>query len=93
MTLDMDLDDHTDQEPSGDSLSVGIPTRTVVSLIGVYQGLRHGRPSPCRYMPTCSVYAVEALQRHGLWSGGWMAVRRIARCHPWASHGVDPVPQ
>jgi uncharacterized protein len=82
-----------DTETREDAPKVAYPTRVVVSLIGVYQGLRHGRPSPCRYVPTCSAYAVEALQRHGLWSGGWMALRRIARCHPWAGHGFDPVPQ
>lgn len=46
----------------------------------------------CRYLPTCSAYADEAIQRHGAWAGGWMGAARICRCHPWGGHGFDPVP-
>jgi putative membrane protein insertion efficiency factor len=47
----------------------------------------------CRYAPTCSAYALEAVQRHGVWQGGALATRRICRCHPWGSAGFDPVPE
>ena len=49
-------------------------------------------PPMCRYYPTCSAYALEAIERYGAWRGGWMAVRRILRCRPWGGSGDDPVP-
>lgn len=47
----------------------------------------------CRYMPSCSEYALEALAAHGGVKGGWLAARRVCRCHPWGGSGWDPVPQ
>jgi putative membrane protein insertion efficiency factor len=57
-----------------------------------YQQLRAGRPSPCRFEPSCSAYALEALEVHGARHGSWLAVRRICRCNPWGGKGWDPVP-
>lgn len=49
-------------------------------------------PPSCRFQPTCSQYAIEALRKYGWWRGMYLAVRRILRCHPWGGHGHDPVP-
>ncbi|MBI1262844.1 MAG: membrane protein insertion efficiency factor YidD [Rhizobiales bacterium] len=46
----------------------------------------------CRHLPTCSEYGLEAIERFGGWRGGWLTLSRISRCHPWGSHGFDPVP-
>ncbi len=66
--------------------------RALAAPVRLYQALRAGRPSPCRYVPTCSAYALEALTAHGAVRGAWLTVRRLGRCHPWGGLGVDPVP-
>jgi putative membrane protein insertion efficiency factor len=72
---------------------VSAVARVLRALVRGYQTLRAGRPSPCRYLPSCSSYAVEALEVHGAARGSWLAVRRVCRCHPWGGHGWDPVPE
>ncbi len=50
-------------------------------------------PPSCRYTPTCSAYAIEAVKKHGVLKGGWLAAKRILSCHPWGGSGYDPVPE
>jgi putative membrane protein insertion efficiency factor len=69
------------------------PARALHAMIRGYRRLRAGRPSPCRYQPTCSAYALEALELHGALRGTWLTARRLGRCHPWGGHGWDPVPE
>ena len=57
-----------------------------------YQVAREGRPSPCRFWPSCSEYALEAISVHGSGRGTWLAIRRLSRCRPFGPSGVDPVP-
>ena len=49
-------------------------------------------PPSCRYQPSCSEFAIEAIGRYGAFKGGWLAGKRLMRCHPWGGHGYDPVP-
>lgn len=68
-------------------------TRVLVFGIRIYQWcVRPLLPPACRFYPSCSHYAEEALERHGLWRGGWLALTRICRCGPWHPGGHDPVP-
>lgn len=62
-------------------------------LVLVYQRAFAWRASPCRYVPSCSTYALEAIETHGAARGSWLALRRLSRCHPWGGHGYDPVPE
>lgn len=67
--------------------------RLAVFLIQLYQRtLSRLLPPTCRFTPTCSQYAAEAIQRYGVVRGGWMGLRRICRCHPFSAGGYDPVP-
>jgi putative membrane protein insertion efficiency factor len=72
---------------------VRLPALAVVGLLRLWQLLvspAYGQT--CRFYPSCTAYAVEAVDRHGLVRGGWLAARRLARCHPWNPGGVDLVP-
>ncbi|WP_025666688.1 MULTISPECIES: membrane protein insertion efficiency factor YidD [Aquimarina] len=64
-----------------------------VVLVKLYQNLISPlTPATCRYQPTCSHYTLEALQKHGLFKGGMLSIKRIFSCHPWGGSGYDPVP-
>lgn len=65
----------------------------LTALIRLYQQWVSVRmPGVCRFQPTCSEYAVRAIRRHGPGRGGWLSIKRLARCHPWGGAGFDPVP-
>ncbi len=65
-----------------------------IMLVRFYQvAISPYTPSSCRYSPTCSYYAVEALKKHGLFYGGLLSIKRIFSCHPWSKGGYDPVPE
>ncbi len=65
----------------------------LVALVKFYQCcISPFTPPSCRYTPTCSEYALQALRKYGPFKGGWLALKRILRCHPWGGHGYDPVP-
>lgn len=67
-------------------------TLLVLFVRGYQVALSPLLPAACRYHPTCSNYAIEALEKHGAVRGSWLAVKRIARCHPFRAGGFDPVP-
>jgi len=63
-----------------------------ILLIKIYQvGISPVIGPKCRFTPTCSQYGKEALEKHGIFKGGWMTIKRIAKCNPWGGHGYDPV--
>ena len=66
---------------------LGLPIRAYRLIVSPLLGAN------CRFAPSCSAYALEALETHGALRGGWLALRRIARCHPWGGEGFDPVPR
>ncbi len=67
--------------------------RILIGVIRVYQmGISPWTPATCRFSPTCSAYAIEAIGTHGVARGGWLTVKRVGRCHPWGGFGLDSVP-
>ena len=65
----------------------------LLSLIRGYQAtISRVIPPVCRFQPTCSAYAYEAIETHGAFRGGWLALKRLSRCQPWGGSGFDPVP-
>ena len=68
--------------------------KILIGIIRIYQyGISPYLPPHCRYTPTCSAYAVEAINEFGIFRGGWMALKRLGRCHPWHEGGYDPIPE
>jgi putative membrane protein insertion efficiency factor len=68
-------------------------TRLLVTVVRLYRAAVSPWLAPrCRFAPSCSAYAIEALTRHGALRGGWLTLRRVSRCHPWNPGGYDPVP-
>jgi len=73
-------------------LKKGLKT-VVILLIKIYQKVvSPWTPATCRYNPTCSSYSIDAFQKHGLWKGFVLSIKRIGSCHPWGGSGYDPVP-
>ena len=86
----------TSNERSAEPRPVRRPSlaaRTLRRVIGAYQYVTAGRVSPCRFYPSCSNYAAEAIEVHGAWRGTGLALRRLGRCRPLGPHGVDLVPE
>lgn len=67
--------------------------KILILLVKFYQGaISPHTPAACRYYPTCSEYAIQAILKYGAIKGSWLAIKRILRCHPWGGSGYDPVP-
>ena len=85
--------DNSKNAPQRCSLARRVATAPLVLLVRFYQiCISPLKPSCCRFTPTCSQYALEALRKYGVFKGTWLAIKRILRCHPWGGSGYDPVP-
>ncbi len=83
----------TSEKPLNEPTPKSLPVRALTTLVRGYQQLFAGRLSPCRFVPSCSSYALEALEVHGALRGSWLTLRRLLRCRPFGPHGVDLVPE
>ncbi len=72
---------------------MSIPARLLAMLFRGWQVARSGQPSPCRFVPSCSQYGLDALREHGTLRGIYLTICRILRCNPWGPYGYDPVPE
>ena len=85
--------DNSRQDASGSGPVSRIMAWPFKALVHIYRWtISPILPASCRYAPSCSEYALEALTQHGIVSGGWFTLKRLARCHPWGGSGYDPVP-
>lgn len=73
-------------------LSLALAWVVMLPILFYRQFISPLTPPSCRFTPTCSQYALEALRRHGVLRGSWLTIRRLLRCHPWGGSGYDPVP-
>lgn len=71
---------------------MSLSARALLFVIGLYQSVRAGRLSPCRFVPSCSEFTAEAITEHGAARGAWLGLRRLSRCRPHGGRGFDPVP-
>lgn len=83
---------HSTSAGGEEAARAGLAQRAALGAVHAYQHLRAGSVSPCRFYPSCSAYAEEAVERHGAWRGSLLALRRLGRCRPFGGHGVDLVP-
>lgn len=91
----MDDSDSKDSSTSrGEGIFVRIMTRIMIWPILIYRYvISPFTPPACRYLPSCSEYAAQAIGLHGACAGSWLALKRILRCHPWGGSGIDNVPE
>lgn len=83
----------TESDSNRKSAASRIAAALMTAVIRFYRGaISPHFPPSCRFAPTCSEYAIEAIRKHGPLKGGWLTLKRIARCHPWGGSGYDPVP-
>jgi putative membrane protein insertion efficiency factor len=81
------------RRPTRVPLAAGAAKRAAALPIHLYRWiLKPLIGHECRHLPTCSEYALDAIARNGAWRGGWLALARLCRCHPWGTHGFDPAP-